>query len=45
MSAGLGYSLGLRADGSLWAWGYNAVGKGFGGKNEDDEYFNLLADT
>nr|MBC7613642.1 molybdopterin-dependent oxidoreductase [Pseudopedobacter sp.] len=21
------------------------VGKGFGGKNEDDEYFGLLADT
>jgi sulfoxide reductase catalytic subunit YedY len=21
------------------------VGKGFGGKNEDDEYFDLLADT
>lgn len=21
------------------------LGKGFGGKNEDDEYFDLLADT
>ncbi len=21
------------------------VGKGYGGKNEDDEYFDLLADT
>ena len=24
---------------------YEQVGKGFGGKNEDDEYFDLLADT
>jgi methionine sulfoxide reductase catalytic subunit len=24
---------------------YKALGKGQGGKNEDDEYFNLLADT
>jgi sulfoxide reductase catalytic subunit YedY len=24
---------------------YKSLGKGQGGKNEDDEYFNLLADT
>lgn len=24
---------------------YKSLGKGFGGKNEDDEYFDLLADT
>lgn len=24
---------------------YKTIGKGFGGKNEDDEYFDLLADT
>jgi hypothetical protein len=24
---------------------YKTLGKGHGGKNEDDEYFNLLADT
>ena len=24
---------------------HTTVGKGFGGKNEDDEYFDLLADT
>jgi DMSO/TMAO reductase YedYZ molybdopterin-dependent catalytic subunit/thiosulfate reductase cytochrome b subunit len=24
---------------------YKTIGKGFGGKNEDDEYFGLLADT
>lgn len=24
---------------------YKNIGKGYGGKNEDDEYFDLLADT
>ena len=24
---------------------YKTIGKGFGGKNEDDEYFGLLANT
>ncbi|MBK9640029.1 MAG: hypothetical protein IPO72_01725 [Saprospiraceae bacterium] len=35
LAAGADYSLALRSDGSLWAWGYNEVGQLGDGTNKD----------
>ena len=41
----LGYKMVKWISSIEFAETYKTLGKGQGGKNEDDEYFNLLADT
>lgn len=41
----LGYKMVKWIDRIEFVESYTTVGKGFGGKNEDDEYFDLLANT
>lgn len=41
----LGYKMVKWIDYIEFIESYKDIGKGFGGKNEDDEYFDLLADT
>jgi len=41
----LGYKMVKWIDKIEFVATYEHIGKGFGGKNEDDEYFDLLADT